>query len=1048
MKMYLLRKSKKTWSSLFLCSFLFFSVFSVYAQESRTVSGKVVDELGKPLSGTTVQLKGVMHGVSADLDGNFSISVPENSSKILVFSFVGYFTKEEAINSRSIVNVSLEVEPVSLTETVVVGYGVQKKIHATGAIAQIGSNEILRAPVTNLNAALVGQLPGIVTSQNNGAPGSDGTSITIRGTSSFSSNTPLVLVDGVPREMLRLDPNDVESVTILKDGAAAAVYGMKAAAGVILITTKRGAKGEKPQINYHGTLSFSHKTTMPDFMNGTEYMMWYNKARSIAYHFDKSQPSNDKFTPEEIAMTSNGDPSDGYENTNWMSPLDKAAPTHQHNLSVSGSGKSVRYFVSGGFMDQRGFFKDFKFQKANFRSNIDVDATENITVSLNAAGRFEKSHRPGGLSYNNQEYNNVVGTMMYALPFIPKEYQGIPASGYRGVANAEYAKDNSGFSDSDRTVIELSGRFEYRVPFIKGLKASFLMSYDNNGMDGKSFSNTYQVNHFNFSEKAYKVQEAPNLAKNGSMYVDRDKRTQMMVRPALEYENTFGKHKVSSLVLFERTETSHYKLAASKSDYVIYENPQLTNGAILPSSPTGGSSKTAMAGLVGRINYVYDSKYLFEAAFRYDGSYKFAPGHRWGLFPSLSAGWVISEESFFKNTFNKIDKLKLRASYGQLSNDYTEADLWQRLYAMGDLPVSFGQSTLSKTLTMKNLYLAEDLTWEKTDSYNLGVEFEFANGLFGMDLDVFYKYTFDILEPYSAVFAPSIGGNFPKKENSGRFDNRGIEVQLRHRNKVGDFGYKLTGNFSFSKNRYLTKYEADGTMPWASILGEPSGSIYGYRSLGLARSQEDIQKAATPTFGTLGLGDIMYDDINGDGKIDARDIVRIARSNKPEIMFSFNMELNFKGFDLSALFQGSALVDKMLCGTWDNKATDNTPLTRPFYGGSDNTPLYLVKDSWRPDNPNGKYPRLTTVYNSNNAQLSDFWKVNGAYFRLRTLVFGYTIPNTVVNKLGINNIRMYVSGTNLFTATSFKYLDPEAPNVLQGYYPQQRTISVGLNVTF
>jgi len=1045
-----LEKDKKYLKILFFVALMFSMTLTVLAQNTRTITGKLSDENGEPLIGATIKLKGAPIGIVTDIDGNYSISVPAGENNMLIVSYVGYLTKEVEVKNNNILNIILTPEPVALTETVVVGYGTQKKIHLTGSVAQISADQVIKAPMTNVSAAVVGKLPGIISSQNNGAPGSDGTTLMVRGYSSYVGSSTLVLVDGIERSMDRIDPNDIESITILKDAAASAIYGMKAGSGVILVTTKRGSAGNRPQISYHGSVSFAKQTKLPKFMNGTEYMEWYNKARNIAHTFDPSQPEGDKFTAEEIAMTTNGDPTDGYENTNWRSPLDRLSPTHQHNLSVSGSSQFVRYYVSGGFLDQRGFFRDFSFKRSNLRSNIDIDATKDITVSLNMAGRIEKSNRPGALSYNNQEYNNVVGVMMYALPFVPKQLDGYPTSGYRGGANPEYARDHSGYSKTERNVVETSAKIEYRIPHVKGLKASFLLAYDHMDIEGKSFSNTYEINQYDFGTKTYKVGLAPNLSEDGALYVNRDKRTRVQVRPAIEYANTFGKHNISGILLFERTETKNTTLSATRTDFIIFDRAELGQGASFPATNpnNGGSSSTAMAGIAGRLSYILDGRYLLEGSFRYDGSYRFAPGYRWGFFPSVSAGWVISEEPFFKGKFENIDKLKIKGSWGRTSNDNVDADLWNRLYSTQNMiPTVFG-GNLYKTVAMNNIYLAEDLTWEKTDSYNLGLEFEFGNGLFGMDFDVFYKKTFDILQTFSGVFAPSIGGNYPKIKNDGKFSARGFEVQLRHRHKIVDFNYSLTGNLSLAKNKIISKYEQDGIMPWASVLGTPFGSIYGYKSLGIARTQEDIDKAAKPTSGTLGLGDIMYEDINGDGKIDSRDMTRIARSNMPEMMFSFNIDLNYKGFDLSALFSGAALVDKMLAGRWNNGATDSTPLTRPFYGNSDNSPLYLIEGSWRPDNPGGKYPRLSTVYNPNNSQLSDFWKENGTYLRLRSLTLGYTIPKEIVTKARLSNIRLYVAGTNLFTLTSFKYLDPEAPNVLQGYYPQQKTMSVGVNITF
>lgn len=1054
--LFLFGKDKRQIKILFFITFLLSLTFPAFAQNVKTVTGKIVDETGEPLISATVQLKGSSTtGSTSDIDGNFSISIPDNSNNVLIFTYVGYTTREIAVGNQAYLNVVLQPSSINLEEFVVTGYGVQKKVHLTGSVSQVTSKEIVKVPASNVGQLLVGKLPGVISSQNNGAPGTDGVTFQVRGVSSWTSSSPLVLVDGIERDFSNMDPNDIESVVVLKDGAAA-VYGFKAANGVILVTTKRGSQeGSKPVISYSGSASFSKNTKLPKFMNGTEYMQWYNKARELDYQA-KIVPESErvKFTDEEIAMTYNGDPTDGYENTDWMSPMDKLSPMHQHNIQVRGSSQNVRYFVSGGFKDQRGFFSDFKHQTTNLRSNVDVDATNNITVSLDLGATLARSYRPGGYTYNNQEYNNVVGLMMYSLPFVPKEYQGYPTSGYRGGGNAEYGRKHSGFSKTDNNIVQMKGNVEFRVPGVKGLKTSVMVAHDFADSDGMTFSYGYDLNQYNFSSKTYTVSNAMALNPDGNMYAGRNRSSKTIIRPSINYANSFGEHDVAALFLLERTENNYSSISGSRTGFVIFENPELNFGT--PSGTgynnTGTSSKTKTAGWVGQINYAYASKYMAEFAFRYDGSYKFAPGYRWGFFPTVSAGWMISEEPFFQDANTSFDKLKIRASAAKLGNDDTPQDLWRRLYTAGTTaPVTFGGKDY-KILSNNNTFLATDITWAKTNTYNLGLEFSLWNGLLSGEVDVFYKYTYDILQDIASVYPPSLGGNYPGRENSGEFEAKGFELQLRHTNSVRDFHYDLSGNLTFATNKILSRNQSDNVLPWQDRIGSSVGDIWGYKAIGLAKTQEDLDNAPIPPTGSLRplmLGDILYEDVNGDGKIDAKDMVKIARSAMPKMMFSFTADFFYKGFDLSAQFQGAAVVDKMLCGTWNNGANDNTPLTRPFYGGSDNSPLYLVEGSWTPDNPNAKYPRLSTSANyGNNGLLSSFWKVDGAYLRLKQLTLGYTLPKKVVTKMGLGNLRLYVAGSNLFTLTEFDYLDPESPSVLQGYYPQQRTMSVGVNITF
>ena len=1023
-------------------------IFSeVFAQQGITINGTIIDESNQPLIGAAIQIKGTSSGLTSDMDGKFTLTVPSTNS-VLVISYLGYETQEIRVGNNRNFTIRLKTDAQMLDETVVVGYGRQKKINLTGSVAAVSAKEITKVPAGNISNLVVGKLPGLVSSQAGGAPGADGTTLMVRGYTSFSGNSmPLVLVDGVEREMDRIDPNDIESITVLKDAASAAVYGLKAANGVILVTTKRGEEG-KATVTYRGNVSFQKATTMPKMMNGVQYMQYYNLAR---YLDGTDTADNPFFTAEDIAAVTNGDPTDGYEDTDWTSSIFNIAPMHQHNLSVTGGNKSVKYFISGGFMDQRGFYHDYKFQRGNFRSNIDAQATKDIKVTLNLSGRMQNSYRPGAHSYNNQDYGNVVGDLLYAAPFIPKEYNGLPTSAYRAGVNPDYARKHSGFQESKNFYLETSAKIEYSAPFLKGLKASFLVSWDHMNGDGTTFSYAYKVNHYNHGTKQYTEQYSLGLSEDGNMYVGHQRSQQVLLRPQIEYANKFGKHDVGALFLYEQTQYNYNSLSGSRQNFPIFDLPYLDFGNEWTEGASSSATRNATAGYVGRVNYGYDSKYLAEFSFRYDGSYNFAPGHRWGFFPSLSLGWVVSNEQFFKDALPKIDVFKIRASAGKLGRDNVDEFLYRKYYMWQEKNSAFGMDpTAANTLYNGNSYPNPDLTWEKTNTFNAGFDLTAWNGLLGAEFDVFYKYTYDILQGISASYPPSLGGHVPTTDNSGRFDAKGFELVLRHTNRINDFSYNISGNVSFTRNRILSKTESSNVLPWQSVIGTSMGAILGYEAIGLIQTEEQLANAPTPISGSreLRLGDILYRDLNGDGKITTDDATWISNSNIPEMMFALNFDANYKGFDLSLQFQGAALNDKMLCGTWNNGASDNTPLTKPFYGNYDNAPVYLVEGSWTPDNTDAEYPRLSVIGNPNNSIVSTFWKRNGAYLRLKNITLGYTIPKHIINKAGLQNLRVYVAGSNLFTITDFKYLDPESPNVVQGYYPQQKTMSFGVDISF
>lgn len=1040
---------------LFSLSILFAYATNGYAQSM--INGVVTDVTNNSLPGVSVIVKGTTTGTTTDINGRYSINAPTSST--LVFSYIGMNKQEVKVNKRRIINVALSEDVANLGEVVVVGYGTQEKIHLTGSISSVSQKEILKTTASNISQALVGKLPGLVTQQATGQPGADNVTMLVRGYSSYNGGGPLMLVDGVEREIWRVDPADVESVTILKDASSCAVYGMKGAGGVILITTKQGTEG-KPVINYRGSVTLNHATSLPKMMNGTQYMQYYNLARQFDNVANGKEPGDGYFTDDEIAATYNGDPTDGFENADWTSPIYKTTAMHQHNLSVSGGTEKTKYFISGGFMRQNGIIKDHKNQRGNFRSNITTEVSKNLNVQLNIAGSIQDYYKPGGYTYENQKGFNLFHLMMYSLPYVPKEYNGHPTSAYRtasNAANAVYGSANSGFEKSRNVRLETSAKIEYSFPFLKGLKASMFASWDWQDSDSKTFTYAYDVMAFTPSDrggenKGYGLIKSANLEKNGNMYVGNSKDQQVILRPSISYNNKFGLHNVGALFLYEQNKGNSSTFSGSRKEFDIFDLPELSLGSASTASNSGSSGKSAYAGYVGRLNYAYDNKYLAEASFRYDGSFLFDKKHRWGFFPSLSLGWIVSEEDFFKELFPKIEYFKFRGSVGVLGSDNVDAFLFRKSYNISGNSVAFGTNPTSQnTLYNTVSYPVTDLTWEKCRTINLGFDMNVWNGLLGVEFDIFYKYTYDILQPISGTYPASLGGHVPSRINDGTFDNKGFELVLKHRNHIGDFHYSLNGNLTYAHNRILSKRQKDGTLPWQNQLGSSIGTVWGLKSIGLYQTQEELDNAPKP-IGTPNprLGDIRYEDTNGDGQITLDDQVKIARSTRPEMMFALMADANYKGFDLSIQLQGGALCDKMLQQNWYNlnDITDATPLTKPFYGGYDNAPLYLVENSWRPDNTNAEYPRLSLSPGTNNANISDFWKRNGAYLRLKNVVLGYTFPKLWTSRLGISNLRVYASGQNLLTFTEFKYLDPESANAITGYYPQQRTFSFGVDVSF
>ncbi len=494
-------------------------------------------------------------------------------------------------------------------------------------------------------------------------------------------------------------------------------------------------------------------------------------------------------------------------------------------------------------------------------------------------------------------------------------------------------------------------------------------------------------------------------------------------------------------------------MGASARNYIAPDLVDLGLGLeVIPTAVAGSHGRSAKASHIGRFNFNWDEKYLLEFAFRYDGSYKFAPENRWGFFPSVSAGWVMSQEGFIKNNLPWVDFLKLRASYGESGKDNLSAFLYEYLYKSKKDGYIF-PSGVSIPLVWTDSYTqSRNLKWSTTKTYNVGFDVDVLHRKLGLEFDVFYQVTSNLLEGIGGAYPSSLGGNTPKYENSGAVDNRGVDFTIKHELAVNkDFSYRLRGTFGFARNKVLRKKIVDDHPSWRNTLGYPMGARFGLIATGLAQTQEQIDNAPAAPSGDIKLGDLLYQDTNGDGKVmykgSESDYVRIGYGSLPEITFSMNMDFNYKNFYLNMLWQGVTHVDYQLNGIWGTNHCDHTPYTRPFYSDG-NAPKYLVEDSWTPENTDARYPRLSSTARQNNAVASTWWLINGEYLRLKNLTIGYDVPESVLKHTPFSRFNIYVSGTNVLTFSHFKYLDPESPSIAAGYYPQPATWSLGLNVNF
>ena len=1042
---------------------------SAFAQVK--LSGKVTDSEGRPLGGVTVMVKGTSNGTITALDGTYSLTAPQGS--VVEFSCLGLTTEERTFTGQGSLNVQMNEDSLFIQETVVVGYGTAKKETMTAAVSAIKGEDLLNSPSTNVSQVLAGKLPGISSVQESGEPGLDQASLRIRG----SVYGAAYVVDGFPVDNINdIDPADIESVSVLKDGASAAVYGLKAAGGVIIITTKRGAKGT-PTITYNGSSGVSMNANFPKFMNGPQFAYYYNLAQEMDQLASGAIASEDEYEPyftlANVEAMLNGDPTDGWDNVNYIKKVFGTGRTDKHNVTVQGGSDNTHYFVSAGYLGQKGNVDGYNYYRYNVRSNIETRLARNLVFYAGLSGVVSRRHTPrflsGGSDGSESGATTEVGWFSVAHqvigihPYLPETYEGYytgsiatnqayPYSPLAALYQSGYKKTN-GFNGT------LNSSLTWEVPWVEGLKAQVSGSYDYRNSYNKNLDTPYYVmvrrkdadGNWSWTNPMIDVNGTANGIKLGEGAVFAQT---MTGQASLSYTHSFGKHNVEALVLAEARDYETNNLSAYVKNLPFAMLPELNNGTPTASPVSGSSNAIRSAGFVGRLRYNYDEKYLAEFTGRYDGSYKFAGMRdtRWGFFPSASVGWNISKESFMED-LSFLDNLKLRASVGLLGNDGVSPFMFLSKYAAGGKVVYTGGSGVPSYYTsgIPN----KDLTWEKTLSYNAGFDFSLWNGLLGGEIDGFYNYTYDILSYNGGGHPDSMGGYFPTYVNGNAIDSKGIDILLTHRNRFSlggkPFFYELGATLTYSKTRWL-KYNDDPNIPeWQKVTGTTYGAIDGWLADGLYRSEEEIDNSAWYGNSRPNIGDIKYVDLNGDGVIDWNgDRGIFGKSNRPELTFGLNINTSWNGFDLNLQFTGGALFQVSMLGNYYNGNDDNTVWTRTFKEGG-NSPLYLVENAYSLDNPNGTFPRLTlgnTGHGGHNGLNSSFWWRDGKYVRLKTARFSYTLPQAFTRKLGVEALRLFVEGNNIFTIDGLpKGIDPESPGVNNGYYPQQKNLMGGITIT-
>ncbi len=1021
--------------------FFILSLIQVTASgQGKTVTGKVLNIQGESIPGVTVMIKGTTQGTITDFDGVYSFSnVQKNVT--LIFSFVGMKSQEVAVGEKSQINITMEEETIGLNEIVTVGYGTQKKVNLTGSVSTVQSEALVKVPSANISEVLTGKAPGLFTKQDQGVPGSDYSTLSIRG-----YDEPLVLVDGVETSWTRMDPNEIESISVLKD-ASAAVYGARAGNGVILITTKRGTTN-KPSIIYNSNLSFQSPTTVPEFVSSAKYAELLREGQS-----NYSLPYT--YSEEDIQKFKDGnDPN--YVNENWYKAAFREwSPMQSHNVAVRGGNDKVKYYMSVGYLNQSGTYKsdDLSFNRYNARSNIDAQITDRLSVSIDMSYRNEIRHAP------QTKLDDIWINLKTALPVwratLPDPEKGGAYSGFLERSPvAQTISDMTGFNDDLQRYFTGKISLKYKVPGVKGLEANASLNYSVNNKYTKIQDKPFKLYSYDYTNQQYipwGSNGSNSLNETSSQY------TQLYPLVSLNYDRSFGDHSVQGFLLAEGIDTDYSFMKAGRVDLLSLEIPYLFAGSPDNLTNNGGAEETGRVSYVGRANYSYKGKYLLEGTFRADASHKFPKDSRWGYFPSASVGWRVSEEPFVKDNLPWVDNLKLRASYSKSGNDNVAAFKYLTGYQIPNAKDSvyvFG-SDVYRLITSTGLP-NPNITWLDMTSYNVGMDATLMNGLIGVELDFFYRVTDNIFGQPLDSYPSTFGATLPQV-NLNSTSDRGFELTLTHRNKIGnDFKYNVSGSISLAREKYKQWAESPYDDPDEIRIYQKTGKYtnrwIGYKSDGLFMSKEEIdnhtvnQDQAGNT--TLRPGDVRYVDLNDDKVIDWRDQDVIGYGTFPDLTYGLNIEMEYKRFSLTALFQGASMFNSMIADALRG------PLTN-----QGNAFEFQYKYRWQPDpsnpnvniNPDAKLPAIYPEgTNTNNNKASDFWLQDATYIRLKNLNISYSLPKRIVQSIGMQDVSVNVAGSNLFTLSKLgiykKSVDPEATDY-QKFYPPVKTISFGLNVT-
>ncbi len=984
-------------------------------RQKKTITGVVTDEMGEPIIGANVIEKGTTNGIITDIDGKFTLEVA--SGAVVQVSYIGYNTQEVKIGNQSAFAIRLVEDTQALSEVVVVGYGVQRKVTTTGAVTKLEGDEINKMTVVNATKALQGLSPGITVVDRGGAPGSDDPEIYLRGVGTTGNAKPLVLVDGIEMSLSQIPSSEIENISVLKDAASASIYGSRAAHGVILVTTKRGKEG-KVKLSYDGTIGFQDRAVKAEQVSAREYMTMVNEALV-------NSGGSIQYSEDDILATERGDDPYNHSYLNWGNEVYKPTYITQHTLNLTGGSEVGRYLVSFDYLDQPGLIENTEYQRYSYRVNTDLNIGKMLKVSSDVTYRHIDRLWPESL-----------GSVQYEVwsmqPTSPVKYE-----------NGDYRLDKQNRNAISLMDMDVVGEDRYNKDVVYGqVKADFEPIKDLVFTGMASLNGSWDRRKIHYKNYKY-YNEAGELVTQrnnpNSVKDSRNNSYQMTLRFLANYKKRFGDdHDLALLYGMEQISYRNYYSMAQRKDLISDALPDVSLGSAGSQFAEGYPTKWGINSFFGRVNYGFKDKYLFEANIRTDGSSRFAKGHKWGVFPSFSAAWRISEEGFVKN-LGFVDNLKLRASWGQTGNERIDAFMYLPQYNTSNVVMNGSLVSAVYQKKMAN----PDVTWETVEQTNIGLDFGFLNNTIYGELDWYSKDTKDIL---LALGIPHFIGLDAPEQNAGVVRNSGIEAMAGFRKTFGEFTFNTSFNLAYNKNEWVDRGGDDKNISGYNIqtIGSPLNAFYIYQADGLIANEQELEeyrakyKSDPRGMSDLHAGDVKLVDTNNDGTIDPDDR-QIFASNIPKFTYGWNISGEYKGFDLSLLFQGSSGANRMMYGEW---------IEGPSYEAF--TGIHF-RDRWTEENRNGnaEMPRLEAANNRNASTYNSFFLKKTNYLRLKNAQLGYTFSKGITDKLGITKLRLYVSGSNLLTFSSlYQGLDPEGKSDRINDFPPLKIVNFGVNIIF